>query len=298
MRTNDPSRFCLSLPVLGAEFATICKRVACRRGGTACVKCPVQAVCAWHAVFAQELSADPEALKRHQKPPLPFVFSFPHRDSPGNEPDIIECGLIVVGSAIPHAGMLLEGLAKLLADESNPLEGEMLQLASRDYQGTCVPLGRGACIEQAEYLVVLSADGLLERCPWDCSSMSVRLFSPLKLIRDGRQLARFDFSLFVRTLMRRVSSLAYYYGGSEFDCDFRRLASLASAVVCTDDHFFHNSVGGGNRKLAGIGGEGCFSGDFSELMPILTLGTYLHAGKGAAYGMGRYEIFPGWKLTG
>jgi hypothetical protein len=290
IQTNDPLRFCLCIADLGAEFATICKRLACRGGVTACNKCPVRADCAWYAVFSQELSADPDAIKRHQKPPLPFVFSFPSPDTLDHEPDIIECGLVVVGIAIPHASMLLEGLAKLLVDESSPLEGEIRQLACRDYQGTYVPLRSGTHSAQAENLVVLSAEGLPEPCSWDCSSLGIRLLSPLKLIREGRQLSRFDFSLFACTLMRRVSSLAYYYGDSEFDCDYKRLASLALAVVCTEDRFHIHNAGNGDRKLAGISGEGFFSGDFSELMPFLTLGTYLHAGKGAAYGMGRFML--------
>jgi CRISPR/Cas system endoribonuclease Cas6 (RAMP superfamily) len=44
--------------------------------------------------------------------------------------------------------------------------------------------------------------------------------------------------------------------------------------------------------MTGLIGYGSFSGDARDLMPFLVAGLYVHAGKGASFGMGRYELLP------
>jgi len=45
-----------------------------------------------------------------------------------------------------------------------------------------------------------------------------------------------------------------------------------------------------DKNLSGITGSGSFSGNMAEFQRILLFGEYLHAGKGAAYGLGRYHL--------
>lgn len=286
VQSPNPGGLAFCLGGSSTRFAAACRDVVCATPMAACEGCPGFAGCAWQVVFAQGLSTDPASLRRHQKPPLPFVFSFPFSDEKPAKPGVLECGLVVVGRAIPHLEMLLKGFTELLAEEG----GKIIQIAALDYQGEPLSLGNGAHAALAENLPVLSVDALIERCPWRCSGITIQLLSPLRLMRDGRQCSRFDFSLFARSLMRRVSSLAYYYAEYEFDADFWQLACQADAVQCAADHFRSTHASGLNKKFAGITGSGGFIGEMGGLMPFLILGGYLHAGKGAAFGMGRYEL--------
>jgi hypothetical protein len=113
------------------------------------------------------------------------------------------------------------------------------------------------------------------------------------MFEDGRLLDRFDFSRFARSLLRRVSSLAYYYGACECTTDFKELSCQVETVTCLENNF-HLQAGAG-RKMPGIVGHGRFQGDFNGLMPYLVHGTYVHAGKGASFGMGAYELSSGNK---
>ncbi|MBK5274029.1 MAG: CRISPR system precrRNA processing endoribonuclease RAMP protein Cas6 [Desulfuromonadales bacterium] len=203
----------------------------------------------------------------------------------------IQCGLVVVGQAIQHIDMLLEGFSEFLASDSCPVSAEITGIASRDYQGALQPLGDGGGISRPENLVVLSSTGLLECHVRDDSTMDIRLLSPLRLFENGHLLKLFDFSRFARSLMRRVSALAYYYGAYEYTCDFKALSDQANAVTCTDGHFTLSS--GTGRKQSGVTGYGSFRGDLSGLMSFLVLGMYVHAGKGASFGMGMYELSSG-----
>ena len=292
IRTVSPRLLALRLAGQGSGFGARCRGMVCPRPTADCAPCPERPGCIWYAVFGQGLSTDPAALRRHQKPPLPFVFSFPFPDGADDSSHILECGLVVIGRAIPCLEMLLEGFAQFLGGDPCLESGEIIRVASLDYQGACRTLGSSAHVTQPENLAVLSGAGLLESRPWGCSRLALRLHSPLRLAADGRPCTRFDFSRFARSLMRRTSSLAYYYGDREPDNDFRDLSRQAEAVVCRDDRFCYGAPAGMGKKLAGIMGSGSFSGDFSGLMPFLVLGTLVHAGKGASYGMGCYTVSP------
>jgi hypothetical protein len=286
VRTDDAFQLCHCLPLLGNEFAAACRKISCLTTARDCDSCSRQASCAWNLVFGQKLSTDPSALKRFQKPSLPFIFTFPSRQSLPDKPTEIECGLVVIGTAIQGLEMLLEGFNEILF----PLAAEILLVGTRDYQDTVHLLAKGSGINCSENLIVLSSKDLLGNCCWTGSCIRIQLVSSLRLIEDGRLQGAFNFSRFARTLLRRVSSLAYYYGACEYNFDFKELSAQADAVICTDNHFFVTS--GENRKLSGLSGYGSFSGDFSGLMPFLAAGLYVHIGKGATFGMGRYELLP------
>ena len=287
VRTDDALQLCHRLPLLGNEFAAACRNNTCRRPESVCDSCSRQESCAWNLVFGQKLSSDPSALKRFQKPPLPFMFTFPFQHDPADRAPEIECGLVVIGQAIACLDMLLEGFREILL----PLAAEVVLVGTRDYQGIVHPLGDGIGIKYPENMVVLSGNDLLEKRIWTGSTLQIRLLSPLRLFEEGRLLAEFDFSRFARSLLRRVSSLAYYYGAYEFACDYKDLSRQSDDVTCTDNHFTLTT--GRNRRMAGLMGHGRFRGDFSGLLPFLVAGLYVHAGKGAAFGMGAYELVEG-----
>ena len=284
VRTDDALQLSLRLPLLGNEFAAVCRINSCRWIERACDSCSRQESCEWNLVFGQNLSADPSALKRFQKPPLPFMFTFPSLHDPADRTTEFECGLVVIGQPIACLDMLLEGFREILS----PLAAEVLRVGTRDYQGIVHPLGEGIGINCPENLVVLSGNDLLENRIWTDSCLHIRLLSPLRLVEDGRLLADFDFSRFARSLLRRVSSLAHYYGAYEFTCDYKELARQADAVSCADNRFTLTTDR--NRRMAGLMGHGRFRGDFSGLLPFLIAGLYVHAGKGSAFGMGAYEL--------
>jgi hypothetical protein len=114
------------------------------------------------------------------------------------------------------------------------------------------------------------------------------LVTPLRLFHEGRLLRSFDCSLFLRGLVRRVSSLAAAYGDGELTEDFRWLSLRSREVRVTDSRIRYDASGG--MINAGIVGEGVLTGDLEPFLPYLRLGEYLHAGKGASWGFGRFEI--------
>jgi hypothetical protein len=284
VRTDDARQLCLSLPLMGSGFTAACRKNHCRWPDRSCASCSRLGACPWDLVFGQRLSSDPSAVKRFQKPPLPFVFSFPSPSALAEAATEFECGLVVIGLALPCLEMLVEGFGEMLSQ----LSAEVVQVGTRDVQGCVHVLGDGCMVNSPENLVVMSSHDLFESRICSDTTLHIRLLSPLRLFEDGRLLRRFDFSRFAGSLLRRVSSLAYYYGAYEFDCDYKALSRQADAVICTNHGFLITTDR--VRKSTGLVGHGTFHGDFSGLYPFLLAGLYLHTGKGSAFGLGAYEL--------
>jgi len=275
------------LLLLSREFSNACRESVCRWPMRDCLCCSVRPACAWHHVFSQEISPDPEAVRCHQKPSLPFVFSVTLPVVEFDTYQVMECRLVVVGRALPYLGMLLDTVAAVLNRNNGNGNYRVVERASRDCQGTLQPMDE---VIDMENLVVLSARDIMERHSWECSQIGIRLLTPLSLRSEGRTVKKFDFRLFSCSLLRRVSALSYYYGECELDYDFKSLSQQSAEIVCDDDHFGYQNITGGNNRMCGITGSGTFSGNFGGLMPFLALGTYFNAGKTASFGMGRYEL--------
>jgi hypothetical protein len=289
----DPIRLVCCLPFLSKEYAVTCRSLACRWPDRDCETCSRQENCGWYLVFGQKLATDPSALKRYQKPPLPFVFSFPLLTNTSPHLKEIECGLVVVGSAIPYLEMLLQGFADLLSGSPGGVMAHIRQVVCLDYQGSVLHSARVPVVIPSgkltpDNLVIASTEGLLESSNWSSSGLHLRMKSPLRLLEDGHLLKRFHFGLFARSVMRRVSSLTYYYGEGEFDCDFKELSRNIDDVSCTMERYSLHQAG--NRNLTGIIGYGRYSGDFCQIVPFIIIGSYVHTGKGSTFGMGAYEV--------
>lgn len=230
--------------------------------------------CPCRTVFGQELAADPTALRRYQKPPLPFAFRLQPAGRGGGE----DLALLLFGAAVTHLDLFIAATLDLLGPCSQG--GLLVSAVAAD--GGRVPIPSG--IHPAEFpsLPLLSLDELLEPCRGRVTEVTIEILSPLRLLQGGAPLRHIPFAPLAGALFRRISSLAYYYGGRELGCEFKWLASLASQVACSRSELV--------RTPFGVTGRVTYAGDLEEFLPFISLGSLLNVGKGAAYGMGSYRI--------
>jgi len=256
------------------------KALSCRR--LDCSGCSASAGCSYPANFGQSIASDPEAVRRHQKPPLPFVFQFPILPPSPNRGKTLQCTLTLLGSAVQQTyhyiaavRLLLQGIpASLLRVEAESPGGGRALLAAGDQPA----------------LPLLSALDPTLSGPLPPDRATVTLLTPLKLMHEGRLLKRFNFSQFSRALMRRVSSLAYHYEGAELPLDYRWLSLRSEAIETVSSDCRFVSWGG---RPAGILGTASFRGDLEPFHLFLQMGLATQLGKGASFGFGAYRISAG-----
>ena len=261
-----------------ADFeAAFRKALSCRR--LDCAGCRAAANCPYPANFGQKIARDPEAVRRHQKPPLPFVFRFPILTQGANRGSTAECERTLIGSAVQDAGCYVAAVELLLG----ALPAVLIRVEAECPGGGRAPLAGG----DHPALPILSALDPSACGPLAPDAVAIRLLTPLKLVHEGRLLKQFAFSHFARSLMRRISSLAYHYEGSEPSLDYRWLSQRSEHVetVCSDCRFVS-----WQGRPAGIVGAATFRGDLEPFHLLLQLGLATQLGKGASFGFGCYRF--------
>jgi len=243
--------------------------------------------CPCRAVFDQALATDPLALRRYQKPPLPFAFKIPllpEKSLPGAE---IEISLVIAGEVISYLDLFIKAV-RFLFESAEIFTGWRVcavEAAAEDGARTLIP-SEAAGSEFAS-LPILSFDELFSGGGGSCSHIAVHFQTPLRLLHNGSPLQDVPFSRFAGALFRRISALAYYYGREDLPHDFKWLAQLSQKVVCSRSDLRWVNRGG---SLQGVEGVAEFRGELGDFIPFLHLGSRLNVGKGAAYGMGSYSF--------
>lgn len=281
---------CADLYQAVRRFEQFFRQVCCQSGRTGCGACTLKPDCAHPAVFGQQLSSDPETVRRHQKPSLPFAFKISSSAESGSG---IEISLVIVGSAINHLPVFNRAVRLLI--ESIPVQpqgtvSELTGIYCLDYQATRHELDVSS--PDIQNLVVLSGLQIMKNTA-DTGRISLTLESPLRLLNAGSILHRMDLSVFLRSQMRRCSSLFAYYGEGELEIDFAGLASAADRVTATGDGIRYLQPRWSQRpNHAGLIGASQFRAVDPGIVPLLALGSYFNAGKSASFGMGAYRVDP------
>lgn len=253
------------------------RALSCRRSD--CAGCLTAGDCPYPVNFGQKIAQDPDAVKRHQKPPLPFVFRFPALLPLPNGGSTFECSLTLFGSAIQDLSCYVAAV-KLLLDG--------MPASQIKVEAEC-PGGARAAVAAGDHpaLPLLSALDPTGFGPLLPDRVCVCFDTPLKLTHEGRLLRRFSFSELIRVLMRRVSSLAYYYDGVELPLDYRWLSQASEAIRTLHSDCRLDSWSG---RPAGLVGTARFAGDLEPFHLLLQLGSATHLGKGASFGFGCYRL--------
>jgi hypothetical protein len=126
----------------------------------------------------------------------------------------------------------------------------------------------------------------------DHRRIRMTITTPMRLLKDGKPVREFSFSCFVRPLLRRISSLAFYYYGNGLEVDYKWLSAASDSIVLVENNFLWTEWGEDRHgdRLGGIIGSGVWEGALTDYHPFLLLGEYFHVGKGSPFGLGRYRM--------
>jgi len=270
------------------SFDRLFRKSCCHGGSTDCLGCHQLDVCAFHEVFSQELSSNPDIVRRHQKPSLPYVFKI--EQNPERISEVV-LTLVILGNAINHLNHFFVAVKNLIETSTELCSGHDAGLTAiycLDYQNNRYQLDLSSTVNDS--LIILSAIDIMESVV--CSDQ-IRLIidSPLRLMSAGKLQRCFDFSSFMCSQLRRCSSMSAYYGEGEISLDFQLLAKQSRQVECIKNDITINMPFWTQRaNNSGLSGTADFIHISSGLLPLLILGSYLNAGKGATVGFGSYRV--------
>ena len=280
-------------------FGHLLKRTVCVTRVPHCKDCQLYHSCAHAAIFETPVAETAHKMRRYTHAPHPYVFELPWR-SPTTlaAGESIEFGLTLVGHAQQYLPYIV---AALQAIERQPVgKGRAGQVHLRalrhetapgngDWQ-TCWQVGSETCERP------LQQPAVIPEAP--DSPVTLQFHTPLRLNAEGKLVNAdsLQFHHVFRNVLRRVSMLSYFHGEQPYETDFARLCKASHEVVCRQrelrwqDWARYSSRQREKIKMGGLRGQLTLERLPKQFWPVLWLGQWLHAGKGASMGLGHYSL--------
>jgi hypothetical protein len=129
-------------------------------------------------------------------------------------------------------------------------------------------------------------------------NLSLRFLTPMRLKYHGRFVSQndFQFHIFFRSLLRRISELSLAHCDEELPQHYGDLKQKAMTIetegkLSWGDEWEHFSKEEAEKmKLGGLIGEITFRGQLDEFLPFLKIGQIVHVGGKTVFGNGKYIL--------
>ena len=277
---------------LRGAFGHALKHIACVTRAPTCPACPLYRSCAYPAIFETPPPLD-YARRKLSNVPLPFVVEPPlwgEREHAAGS--ALSFNTVLIGPALAQLPLVLMAWRRAL------------QLGLGPQQGTA-RLERVLVEGQAEPVLADAAAAVrphAQHLPWPPpnpapASVTLIFDTPLRLQRGGRLLGVGELTTpdLLRALLRRVAELVELQLGGTLDIDFAALSAHAATITGDAQLTWRDWTRQSNRQqqhmvLGGAVGRWTLRGDLAPFWPLLHQGQWLHVGKNATFGLGRYRI--------
>lgn len=287
---------------LRGVFGNALRRTACMTRERDCKPCPLYRTCPYPAVFETPPPAG-HALQNFSQIPNPFVIEPPDWGeriyAPG---ETLAFQLVLVGQSLKHLPLIVYAWQRAFEHGVGKRDGTA-RLQRIDHEGVTVYAADEGKLREHEPTIGrrLAAEPRSHDTLSDTAAtgrpVSLRFDTPLRLQRNGRPLGAAELTArdLLIGLVRRTALICEFHLGHKLDLDFHALAE-ASATIESEKHLrWRDWKRYSNRQkqemaLGGVVGDWTLGGDLAPFLPFLHLGQWLHVGKNATFGLGRYEI--------
>ncbi|MEW6275518.1 MAG: CRISPR system precrRNA processing endoribonuclease RAMP protein Cas6 [Bacillota bacterium] len=286
---------------LRGSFARVFQRLVCARRGESCRECLLKENCPYHLVFETSPPPETKALSKYTSIPRPFILEPPlEQKTDYASGETLACKLTLVGKTrnlLPYFIVTVEELGRLgMGKGRRPFSVQ--EIAALGPAGERRTIYRGTeKVVHAEELVIRGQDiwNLPAARPAK-NEITLEFLTPTRLTFQGGLAARPDFHILIRNLLRRISSLCYFYHGYEWKEDFAGIIRRAEEVKLNEnrtrwlDWERYSSRQDTKMKMGGLVGKASYKGPLADFWPLLKLGELVHVGKGAVFGLGKYVV--------
>ncbi len=271
--TESPITFSKNIgAMLRGGFGNALKKVTCTIPDTECIDCPLYRVCAYPYLFETPPPLSTSRMPKGLAIPRPFVLEPPIEHNSNYEPgETITFGLVLIGRGIDYLPYFVRAFETLGQRGLGP--------------------SRGRFKLQTVNPVLETTQAFSDR-----AQVTLRFLTPTRIVVDGHPVVEIDFPIFFRTLCRRISNLQAFHGGFQDEFFPEELLSrakeirVASHTLRWRDQERYSRRQNRSIPQGGFVGEMTFEGDLEPFLAYLQLGEWVHVGKGATFGMGRYEV--------
>lgn len=282
--------------LLRGQFGAALRRTACLTGAPTCKGCGLLPTCPYPEIFESPPPVE-HRLQRFSQVPNPYVIEPPAFGTRGIAAgDGLVFDMVLVGRAIERLPLIVHAQQRALGHGlgRERARGMLAGLAVQTPEGWVEiwDAARGR-IEPHEARLAIPEFACVE-------SATLHIETPLRLQNQGHPLGidKLTPRALITNLLRRATLLLELHNGHPPLLDEPSAKVLARhAETLTDERRLrwqdwsrYSSRQKQQMTLGGAIGEWTLRGDLAPVLPLLWLGQWLHAGKNATMGMGRYTL--------
>lgn len=280
--------------LLRGNFGAALRRTACMTGLPECTGCPLYRTCPYPAIFEMP-APETHSLQRFSQVPNPYVVEPPPlgtRHVPAGE--IFSFAIVLVGRALDQLPLIAYALQRAFGSGIGRLRsrGSLVDIALERPDGV-------ESVWDAESSTIGTHEQKLS-VPFlpDIYTVTLNIVTPLRLQNQGHRvpLDRLQPRTLFAALLRRTSLLFELHAALPGLADDARRLTAAAARLADErrlqwkDWTRFSSRQDQEMTLGGVIGEWTLSGDLGDLLPWFWLGQWLHVGKNATMGLGKYFL--------
>lgn len=270
-------------------FGHALRRTACMTRMPECVSCPLYRSCAYTSIF-ETPAPSAHALQAFSRIPNPYVLEAPDFGpavlSPG---DSLTFSMVLFGRARHQLALIIFALKRAFEREVCKGSAVLKGVYHEGREPALIYSEAQPMIEPHEQSIVLQR-------PCGAKDVAIRWDTQLRLQKNGKAYGPKDIepAPFFNALVRRAGLLSEFHA-EKAEIDFHALAALAKGVRASSSLQWQNWRRYSSRQqqgmfLGGVVGSWTFHDLPEALQAFLELGTWIHVGKNATFGLGRYHL--------
>ncbi|MGE5604209.1 MAG: CRISPR system precrRNA processing endoribonuclease RAMP protein Cas6 [Bacteroidota bacterium] len=278
-------------------FGGVFRKIACsQRQCSECGPCIIKNNCPYRFIFEPGSPEQSELWNKFDEIPRPFILEPPDTRQTLFKPgETINFDLVLIGKAITYIPYFIL-VFKELGEVGIGKRRAKFELISID---TVDPQGKSDAVVfdgERVYSVENDIRDLQLQDLKDRQRLTIHFQTMTRLKVAGELSPNPEFTVLMRALLRRLSALQYFYTGVKLECDFHGLVDQANQVKLVHDETVwvdwerYSSRQDTRMKMGGLVGKAVYEGPWQTLAEFLAWGEILHVGKGATFGLGKYEI--------
>lgn len=279
--------------MLRGAFGHALKDICCITRQSACQQCSLYNDCLYPAVF--EAPPQQHQLQKFSQIPNPYVIE-PALTKKLNYQanDCFEFTMILTGIALKQLPLII--LAWKRAFEcgltTNKGTGKLLDVAlvtaNNDHQ---------VIFHQDDENIKEHDRQLILPVEKELNELSLIFITPLRIQRKSKPIQADNLTVrdLMVTLARRVNLVNEFHNQTTFIDNFTALIAAVENIDMSTQLYWKDWTRYSNRQkqkmtLGGLMGKITITGKLAPFIPILYMGQWLHFGKNATFGMGRYHL--------
>ncbi len=279
-------------------FGRALKKVVCALKQKECKDCLLKEKCVYALAFETSIALPLADGARISSPPHPYVIEPPlNFETNFKKESVFDFHLLLFGNAnnsLPYFIYAFDqmgkiGIGKKIAGRRARFELEQVKTGGHIIYNNN---DRKITIDDPPEILTLSDP---ENYPDESVRLQIILETPLRLKFENHLKADLPFHVFIRAILRRISSLCICYGQGEPDLDYRGLVKKAKDVKTgkSELEWFdwrrYSFRQDQSMLMGGMTGSALYEGKIAEFMPLIDFCQKVHIGKQTSFGLGKFN---------